>query len=62
MFLALQIYQAVAQVEGVTGQEVEVVGYVGAEELTALLRNLGPAVANMGADAGTAPSKGPEKG
>jgi metal-sulfur cluster biosynthetic enzyme len=35
--LALQIKEAVAQVEGVTGQEVEVVGYVGARMLNALL-------------------------
>jgi len=33
--LLLQIYQAIAEVEGVTGQEVEVVGYVRAAELTA---------------------------
>jgi len=36
--LALQIRQAVSEVEGVTGQEIEVVGYVGAEELNRLLR------------------------
>ena len=36
--LALQIKEAVAQVEGVTGQEVEVVGYVGARALNALLK------------------------
>jgi len=36
--LALQIKEAVAQVEGVNGQEVEVVGYVGAESLNALLQ------------------------
>ena len=35
--LALQIKEAVAQVEGVTRQEVEVVGYVGARTLNALL-------------------------
>lgn len=35
--LALNIRQAVAQVPGVTGQEIEVVGYVGADELNALL-------------------------
>jgi len=35
--LALQIKEAVAQVEGVTGQQVEVVGYVGARTLNALL-------------------------
>ena len=36
--LALQIKEAVARVEGVTGQEVEVVGYVGARALNALLK------------------------
>jgi metal-sulfur cluster biosynthetic enzyme len=36
--LALQIKEAVAQVEGVTGQKVEVVGYVGAGALNALLK------------------------
>ena len=36
--LALQIKEAVAKVKGVTGQEVEVVGYVGAEALNALLK------------------------
>ncbi len=36
--LALQIKEAVAQVEGVARQEIEVVGYVGAEELNALLK------------------------
>jgi metal-sulfur cluster biosynthetic enzyme len=36
--LALQIKEAVAQVEGVAGQQVEVVGYVGAEALNALLK------------------------
>ena len=36
--LALQIKQAVAEVEGVTGQEIEVVGYVGAESLNELLK------------------------
>ena len=39
--LALQIREAVAQVEGVTGQEVEVVGYVGAGVLNALLKEVG---------------------
>jgi metal-sulfur cluster biosynthetic enzyme len=38
--LALSIRRAVAEVEGVTGQEIEVVGYVKAEELNALLREL----------------------
>lgn len=36
--LALQIKQAVAEVEGVTGQDIEVVGYVGAESLNELLK------------------------
>ena len=36
--LALRIKEAVAQVDGVTGQEVEVVGYVGAKALNALLK------------------------
>jgi metal-sulfur cluster biosynthetic enzyme len=36
--LALQIREAVAQVEGVTGQKVVVVGYVGAKALNALLK------------------------
>jgi len=38
--LALSIRQAVAEVEGVTGQEIEVVGHIGAEELNAMLREL----------------------
>jgi len=38
--LALSIRKAVGQVEGVTGQEVKVVGYVGAAELNAMLREL----------------------
>jgi len=38
--LALSIRQAVAEVEGVTGQEIEVIGYVRAEELNAMLRGL----------------------
>lgn len=36
--LALDIRKAVAEVPGVTQQEVEVVGYVGATDLNALLR------------------------
>ena len=36
--LALEIRDAIAAVEGVVGQDVEVVGYVGADELTALLK------------------------
>ena len=38
--LALSIREAVGQVEGVTGQEIEVVGYVRAAELNAMLREL----------------------
>ena len=36
--LAFAIYKAVAEIEGITGQEVEVVDYIGAEELSELLR------------------------
>lgn len=36
--LALEIKRAVAEMEGVTAQDIEVVGYVGADELNALLR------------------------
>ena len=36
--LALQIRQAVAEVEGVADQEIEVVGYVGSDELNRLLK------------------------
>ncbi len=36
--LVLNIRAAVAQVPGVREQEIEVVGYVGAEELNAMLR------------------------
>ena len=32
--LSLMIHKAVAEVEGVTGQEVQIVGYLRAEELT----------------------------
>lgn len=39
--LVLSIRQAVAEVEGVSGQEIEVVGYIRAEELNAMLRELG---------------------
>jgi metal-sulfur cluster biosynthetic enzyme len=35
--LTLEIRQAVAEVPGVTEQEIEVVGYVGADELNAML-------------------------
>ncbi|MGC8878406.1 MAG: iron-sulfur cluster assembly protein [Anaerolineae bacterium] len=37
--LLLQIYQSIAEVEGVTGQDVQVVGYVHAAELTAWIRD-----------------------
>ena len=37
--LALSIRQAVAEIAGVTGQSVEVVGYVRADELNAILRD-----------------------
>lgn len=36
--LALSIRRAVAEVEGVADQEIEVVGYVNAEDVTAVLR------------------------
>ena len=36
--LTLSIREAIAEVEGVTSQSIEVVGYVGAEELNALLK------------------------
>lgn len=36
--LAVKIRQAVAEVEGVRDQEIEVVGYVGADDLNRLLR------------------------
>ena len=38
--LALSIHKAVAEVEGVTDQETEVVGYIRAAELSAMLREL----------------------
>ncbi len=38
--LALAVRQAVAEVEGVTSQEIEVVGYVRADHLNAMLREL----------------------
>ena len=38
--LALSIREAVGQVDGVTRQEIEVVGYVRAAELNAMLREL----------------------
>jgi metal-sulfur cluster biosynthetic enzyme len=41
--LALSIRKAVGQVEGVTRQAIEVVGYVGAEDLTAMLQELAEA-------------------
>ena len=36
--LSLNIRDAIAEVEGVTSQSIEVVGYVGAEELNTLLK------------------------
>jgi metal-sulfur cluster biosynthetic enzyme len=36
--LVMNIREAVARVPGVTEQEIEVVGYVGAEELNAMLK------------------------
>jgi len=38
--LALSIRGAVAEVDGVTGQEITVVGYIRAEELNAMLQEL----------------------
>jgi len=40
--LALSICQAVAAVDGVTHQQIEVVGYVRAGELNAMLREVTP--------------------
>jgi metal-sulfur cluster biosynthetic enzyme len=39
--LVLSIREAVGEVEGVTDQEVEVVGYLKAQELNAMLREIG---------------------
>ena len=36
--LSLEIYRAIAQVEGVTDQDCKIVGYIQAEELTALIK------------------------
>ena len=44
--LALSIREAVAEVEGVTGQEIKVVGYIKAEELNAMLQELAEAESN----------------
>ena len=41
--LTLSIREAVGTVEGVTGQDVEVTGYVRADELNAMLRELNEA-------------------
>jgi metal-sulfur cluster biosynthetic enzyme len=38
--LSVMIQNAVASVAGVSGQEMQVVGYIQAEELTALLREM----------------------
>jgi metal-sulfur cluster biosynthetic enzyme len=43
--LSLMIREAIAAVPGVTGQDMEIVGYVQAEELTNLLREM---LENMG--------------
>jgi metal-sulfur cluster biosynthetic enzyme len=40
--LALSIRRAVADVEGVTDQEIEVVGYVNADQVNAILREDAP--------------------
>ncbi|MCD6290527.1 MAG: DUF59 domain-containing protein [Anaerolineae bacterium] len=48
--LAFSIYNAIFEVDGVTDQEVEVVDYIGAAELTELLREA--AEARREADAG----------
>ena len=37
VFLVQQIKQAVAEIPGVAGQQIEVVGYVASEELTQLI-------------------------
>jgi hypothetical protein len=39
--LVLSIRAAVAEVEGVTGQEIEVAGYVRAAELSRMLQDVG---------------------
>jgi metal-sulfur cluster biosynthetic enzyme len=38
--LSLMIQEAIASVPGVTGQDMEIVGYIQSEELTALLREM----------------------
>jgi metal-sulfur cluster biosynthetic enzyme len=43
VFLATHIKAAVAEVTGVSGQEIKVVGYVQADELNVLLNELTPA-------------------
>jgi metal-sulfur cluster biosynthetic enzyme len=40
--LALDIRRAIAEVQGVTGQEISVEGYVGAQQLTELLHAASP--------------------
>jgi metal-sulfur cluster biosynthetic enzyme len=47
VFLAMSIKAAVAEVPGVEGQTIKVVGYVQAEELTKLINQLTPAVGNQ---------------
>ena len=42
--LSLEVHRVIAQVEGVTDQDCEIVGYIQAEELTALIKQaLAPA-------------------
>lgn len=38
--LSLAIKQAVSEVNGITGQDLEIVGYIQAEEMTELLRQI----------------------
>jgi metal-sulfur cluster biosynthetic enzyme len=45
--LALSIREAVAEVEGVTGQGIEVVGYVGAKELNRMLHEMAETESNQ---------------
>ena len=46
--LALSIREAIAEVEGVTQQQIEVVGYLKAEELNAMLDELNAAETGKG--------------
>jgi metal-sulfur cluster biosynthetic enzyme len=47
VFLATHIKSAVAEVPGVSGQEIQVVGYVQADELGKLLNQLTPAAGEV---------------